>query len=276
MRLQLLRDRKKSKVKSMITAQVAAVLVQEQNTSQQDAHEKATQLIDRQIAILEKQQPHLFDRGFDFVGSVIFQRSMDIFAGASSHNLGDLGDMYLRMYPLPKKMEDTFMRSCAGYCVATYVLGIGDRHPSNLMITKDGHLLHIDFGHFLGNYKTKLGFKRETAPFVFTPHFANVFGGVHGPNFKKFEKLCQQAYNSLRHRAGFFYALFKMMLSSGLPELEKVEDLAWLNKALYLTHKDGRPVSDEEAAKHFSGLIKESMNNMRTALNLAAHLIKHR
>jgi len=74
MRLQLLRDRKKSKVKSMITAQVAAVLVQEQNTSQQDAHDKATQLIDRQIAILEKQQPHLFDRGFDFVGSVIFQR----------------------------------------------------------------------------------------------------------------------------------------------------------------------------------------------------------
>lgn len=46
------------------------------------------------------------------------------------------------------------------------------------MITKTGHLFHIDFGHFLGNFKTKFGIKRginlyliyflERAPFVLT------------------------------------------------------------------------------------------------------------
>lgn len=81
------------------------------------------------------------------------------------------------------EVTDNFVRSLAGFDVASYILGLADRHNDNVMLTKDGRLLHIDFGHFLGNFKTKYGIKREKASFFFTPDLKFVmdeYGRLNG------------------------------------------------------------------------------------------------
>uniref|UniRef100_A0A3Q3SIS6 phosphatidylinositol 3-kinase n=1 Tax=Mastacembelus armatus TaxID=205130 RepID=A0A3Q3SIS6_9TELE len=146
------------------------------------------------------------------------------------------------------KTVERFVRSCAGYCVATYVLGIGDRHNDNIMITDQGNLLHIDFGHILGNRKHFLGVSRERVPFVLTPDFLYVMGRVKGRNslyFQRFRDTCIQAYTSLRSHSRLLVTLFSLMLLTGIPELSAAEDMRYLREALQ------EEQNEAEAKEHF-------------------------
>jgi hypothetical protein len=56
-------------------------------------------------------------------------------------------------YGFPKTIIDNYVRSCAGYCVVTYLLGIGDRHLDNILLTDDGILNFISLILFTVNRK---------------------------------------------------------------------------------------------------------------------------
>ena len=96
---------------------------------------------------------------------------------------------------LNKKLE-SYINSCAGYCVVTFLLGIGDRHLENLMIDKNGRLFHIDFGYILGRDPKPL-----PPPIKLCKEMVDCMGGKGSKNYLEFQQKCVNAYWVLREKA---------------------------------------------------------------------------
>ena len=161
---------------------------------------------------------------------------------------------------------ENFIISTAAYCVASYVLGLGDRHNDNLMMTKFAHFFHIDFGHILGNFKSKMGVKRERAPFVFTYAMRAV---MDDEQFEKFKDLCCMAYNILRQNASILVSLVSLAIPCELPELRSEQDVVWIYEKLQVD------MTEEEAAQHFRATIEEALQTRTTRFNDVAHMLAH-
>ena len=67
---------------------------------------------------------------------------------------------------------NNLIASTVGSYIATYVMGVGDRHFDNILVRDDGTLFHIDFGYILGQ---KLSF--DTAEFAVTDDLYKIIAG---------------------------------------------------------------------------------------------------
>lgn len=142
---------------------------------------------------------------------------------------------------------DTFVRSCAGYCVVTYLLGVGDRHLDNLLVAPDGHFFHVDFGYILGRDP-----KPFPPPVKVCKEMVDCMGGPQSPHYMRFKNFCFTAFTILRKSANLILNLVSLMVDANIPDIKHRDVHEQIQEKFRLD------LTEEDAIKHFEDLLNET------------------
>eukprot|EP00051_Salpingoeca_urceolata_P004581 m.66112 g.66112 ORF g.66112 m.66112 type:complete len:929 (+) comp13712_c0_seq3:150-2936(+) len=142
--------------------------------------------------------------------------------------------------PLHPYLEE-FACSSAAYTVITYLLGVGDRHLDNMMLTKSGRFFHIDFGFILGQ-DPKPFLKLTLALNRLMLHHFDLLTEFKG----QFDLVSEKVYTCLRENATPYISLL-LLLCTASPPIEG-RSMADLERELVQRFAVGKE-NDEAASK---------------------------
>ncbi|XP_050401002.1 phosphatidylinositol 3-kinase catalytic subunit type 3 isoform X3 [Patella vulgata] len=160
-------------------------------------------------------------------------------------------------YGIAPEVMDNYVKSCAGYSIVTYLLGVGDRHLDNLLLTTTGKLFHIDFGYILGRDPKPL-----PPPMKLSKEMVEAMGGPNSEHFHDFKKYCYTAFLALRRSSNLIMNLFSLMVNANIPDiaLEPDKTVKKVQEKFVLHY------TDEEAVSYIQSLIDVSTSAMMPAL----------
>jgi len=166
--------------------------------------------VDSENQILEKQYPE-YPQLMVVQKIEVFKQMMGRFDGKDLANI-----MWLKS-PSSEVWLDrrtNYIRSLAVMSMAGYILGLGDRHPSNIMIDRySGHVVHIDFGDC---FETAMLREKhpEKVPFRLTRMVINAMevSGIEGT----FRTTCNQVLEVLRENRDSLMAVLEAFVHDPL------------------------------------------------------------
>ncbi|RNF09908.1 class III phosphatidylinositol 3-phosphate kinase [Trypanosoma rangeli] len=167
-----------------------------------------------------------------------------------------------------------FTKSFAGYCVLTFILGIGDRHLENLLLTHDGRLLHIDFGYILGNDP-----KPFPPPMKINKEMVETLGGPQSERYAEFKSYCCSSYNIIRKHAPLILSMFLLMVDASIPQISGDGKMDPRVNLLKVQDKLRLDLSNAQAAQYITNVIADSVGSIFTNLwdviHVAAQATRH-
>ncbi|OHT17256.1 hypothetical protein TRFO_12607 [Tritrichomonas foetus] len=115
-----------------------------------------------------------------------------------AYELADITSRYSPSSVAHLAKRAMFTRTTAIMSIIGYIIGLGDRHPSNIMIQKSsGSIIHIDFGDAFESTILRSSFP-EKVPFRMTRMFMNAIEGNVTDGL--FEKTCIELMKLLRKK----------------------------------------------------------------------------
>eukprot|EP01095_Lingulamoeba_sp_RSL-Kostka_P010091 TRINITY_DN355_c0_g4_i2.p1 TRINITY_DN355_c0_g4~~TRINITY_DN355_c0_g4_i2.p1 ORF type:complete len:346 (+),score=114.03 TRINITY_DN355_c0_g4_i2:89-1039(+) len=154
--------------------------------------------------------------------------------------------------------QGNFVESLAGYSLVSYLLQIKDRHNGNLMIDKEGHIIHIDFGFILSNSPGSI--KAESNAFKLTQEFVDVMGGLDSSLFHYYKILLTRGYLAIRKHYEELLLLVEIMaIGSKLPCFHAGQ--ATIDQ---LKERFNIGMTEEQIHKFIEDLIVKSYDSWRT------------
>jgi hypothetical protein len=166
--------------------------------------------------LLEENQIHVPFISYDVIPTTPTSGFIEIVQHSKTlHEIFQEGTInnYLQIHNKEKRIGDildNYMKSLAFWSIFTYLLGVGDRHLENIMLTSDGILFHIDYSFILGY---------ETKPYVPLIRIDNsmiegIGGNVH---YDKFKSLCLEMFLCLRRYSSLLFCCFLTFASCDPP-----------------------------------------------------------
>jgi hypothetical protein len=173
----------------------------------------------------------------------------------------DLYQYFLDKYGGPETPEfqqarRNFIMSMAGYSLFVFLIQIKDRHNGNLMLDKDGHIIHIDFGFMIESSPGgNLGFEPDMK---ITTEMGLIMGrDLNSPPFQWFTELCIKGYLAIRPYREQICTLVSLLIDTGLP--------CFRGKPIESLRARFQPsLNDREAAAYIQTIVSKCYNNWRT------------
>lgn len=177
----------------------------------------------------------------------------------SVNSSGFLDKSYSGLNGIDPEILNNYIESLAGYCVITYILGIGDRHLENLMLDNMGKIFHIDFGFSMGE-DPKMW---NPPPFKLTPGMIEVFGkNEDSPLRTRFVNRCVTYFFYIRKNAKLILNLLYLTIDSGMiinPKHDKEINMEALKRVAqkFILQEE----NDKNAELYFQKLVKSSLDD---------------